>query len=571
MLQDLLGIGQEFLRWEIATATAGRILGINPFDQPNVQESKDSTNRLLLTVKERGRLPESRPIAREGLLHFYSPETAISGRELLGRFLATAHRHDYVALQAYLTETRAVTELLQGMRKTLREGTGLATTLGYGPRFLHSTGQFHKGGPNIGLFLQLTADNPRDAAIPNTGYTFGIFKQAQAMGDMESLLRHGRRIIRIHLGADIEKGSRSSMNCSRYPCRRGSGLNEALPRRKLGLAGCFTIPNVRGDAMTRSASWAIGVDLGGTKIAVAKVGLEGFLEKRLLIETNVKGGPPAVIADIVRAVRHFQETAESPPAGVGVGVAGQIDEKSGLVRFAPNLGWRDEPFGQNLSKELGLPVTVINDVRAAAWGEWRHGAGRGCSDLVCLFVGTGIGGGVVSGGRMLTGCSNTAGELGHMTIDRHGPPCHCRNHGCLEALASGWAIAGRARDDIRHDPSAGAHLLAEAGGEIEAVTAKTVAQGARAGDLLARRLMDDVASALIAGAVIIVNAFNPCRLILGGGVIEGTPELVARIDEGVRRRALSAALSKLEVLAAQLHNDAGVIGTAACVFQSLAP
>ena len=205
-LKDLLAIGQEFFRWEIATAAAGSILEINPFDQPNVQESKDSTNHILAAVKEMGRLPELPPVAGEGPLQFYGREAAQSGGELLGRFLASAHRHDYIALQAYLTETSGVTALLQDIRSTLRAETELATTMGFGPRFLHSTGQFHKGGPDIGLFLQLTSENPKDVAIPGAGYTFGMFRQAQAIGDMESLIRRGRRILRIHLGADMETG-----------------------------------------------------------------------------------------------------------------------------------------------------------------------------------------------------------------------------------------------------------------------------------------------------------------------------------------------------------------------------
>ncbi len=191
-----------------------------------------------------------------------------------------------------------------------------------------------------------------------------------------------------------------------------------------------------------------------------------------------------------------------------------------------------------------------------------HGAGKGCDDLVCLFVGTGIGGSVVSGGQMLAGCSNTAGELGHTTIDLHGPLCHCGNRGCLEAHAGGWAIAQRVREAILKDPVAGVHMMKMVGGQQDAVDAKIVAQSFREGDRLARRIVDGVAQALVAGSVSIVNAFNPCRLILGGGVIEGLPELIDRIAQGTRQLALEAATEPLQVLPAQLHNDAGVIGAA---------
>ena len=314
--------------------------------------------------------------------------------------------------------------------------------------------------------------------------------------------------------------------------------------------------------------WAIGVDLGGTKVEVAQVDTAGRVLQRLRQSTDVKDGLAAVEAEIVAAVRKLEEHAGGRPAGIGVGVAGQIEATTGVVRFAPNLGWHEAPLQADLSQALKLPVAVINDVRAATWGEWLHGAGQGCNDLVCLFVGTGIGGGVVSGGQMLAGCSNAAGELGHVTVDLHGPPCHCGNRGCLEALASGWAIARQARQAIAADPAAGAFLLNMAGGQPDAVTAKIVAQAAQQGDPLAGQLKDEVARALIAGAVGLVNAFNPCRLILGGGVIEGLPELVQRVDEGVRQLALAAASAPLQVVPAHLHNDAGVVGAAALAMHS---
>jgi glucokinase len=308
--------------------------------------------------------------------------------------------------------------------------------------------------------------------------------------------------------------------------------------------------------------WAIGVDLGGTKLEVAQVDASGSLRERLRHPTPVQGGPQAVRKEIVAAVQNLRDKVASPPVGVGVGLAGQIDPEHGVVRFAPNLGWRDVSFQSDLAEALGLPVVVTNDVRATTWGEWLHGAGQGCNDLVCLFIGTGIGGGVVSGGQMLLGCSNTTGEVGHIVIDLHGPPCSCGGRGCFEALAGGWAIARKARESVAADPSLGASFLKIAGDQQEAITAEMVSQAAKAGDPLAKRIIDEVAQALIAGCVSLINAFNPCRLILGGGVIEGFPEFVERIDQGVRQQALSAATQSLHILPAQLKNDAGVVGAA---------
>ena len=320
-------------------------------------------------------------------------------------------------------------------------------------------------------------------------------------------------------------------------------------------------------------TWVIGVDLGGTKVKVAVVDAEGKVHQELRQPTNVAGGPDRIIADIVGMVRQVREQGPSYVlAGLGVGVAGQITPDTGVVRSSPNLNWREVPFRDRLQAALNLPVVVTNDVRAATWGEWLHGSGQGVDDLICLFIGTGVGGGVVSGGRMLSGCTNTGGEVGHLTTDLNGPRCSCGNRGCLEALVGGWAIARRAREAIQGAPEAGKALLQAAGLKEpvapDGLTAKVVAEAARAGDPLARTIVDGVARALIAGTVSLVNAFNPCRLILGGGVMQGLPELMDRIDRGIRQSALKAATEGLQVLAGKLGNDAGVVGAATLALRS---
>ena len=205
-MDDRLDLAQEFFRWEIATATAGSILGINAFNQPNVQESKDNTNHLLAKLERTGQLSEEAPAVTDGPLSLYIQDAAPTLVKTLARFLVQTHHGDYVALMAYLPEESATEEALQAIRVSLRDRLQVATTLGYGPRFLHSTGQFHKGGSNTGLFLQLTADNVEDVAVPGKPYTFGVFKQAQALGDLEALRQHKLRVIRVHLGADVNQG-----------------------------------------------------------------------------------------------------------------------------------------------------------------------------------------------------------------------------------------------------------------------------------------------------------------------------------------------------------------------------
>ncbi|MBE0617241.1 MAG: ROK family protein, partial [Proteobacteria bacterium] len=175
------------------------------------------------------------------------------------------------------------------------------------------------------------------------------------------------------------------------------------------------------------ASLAVGVDLGGTKVAVGLVDADGGLVRRTRRTTDVQAGPEAITAQIAAAVKELRAVAGPDPICVGVGVAGQVEPDSGRVRFAPNLKWQDVPLGRLLREALGLPVAVTNDVRAATWGEWLHGAGQGCDHLVCVFVGTGIGGGVVTHGRVLEGYAKAAGELGHMTVALGGPECTCGN------------------------------------------------------------------------------------------------------------------------------------------------
>ncbi|MBS1791348.1 MAG: bifunctional transaldolase/phosoglucose isomerase [Acidobacteria bacterium] len=213
VLNDTLDLGEEFYLWEMATAVAGKILGINPFDQPNVQESKDNTVRLLEEFKQNGKLTEQ-TVATEGVgLKVLCSDQTIqqlgsghSVESFIGAHLKRAGTGDYVALCDYIQETDEHEALLQSIRTHLRDALHVATTTGYGPRFLHSTGQLHKGGDDSGVFLQLTSDDLKDVPLPGEPFGFSVLKQAQALGDFASLASRNRRAIRIHLGADIQAG-----------------------------------------------------------------------------------------------------------------------------------------------------------------------------------------------------------------------------------------------------------------------------------------------------------------------------------------------------------------------------
>ena len=313
----------------------------------------------------------------------------------------------------------------------------------------------------------------------------------------------------------------------------------------------------------------LGVDLGGTKVEAALVDDKGHIIFSQRYPTHSKKGPAAVIADIQTCVKDCMMKASKDAVALGIGVAGQVEPSTGSVKFAPNLGWRDVPLGDELEKSIGLPVIVMNDVRAATYGEWLYGAGKGMSDLVCVFVGTGIGGGAVCGGQMLEGCSNTAGELGHITIVAGGRRCHCSNLGCLEAYAGGWAIAERAKEAVKDNIRAGQRLIHIAG-TIDKVTASTISSAFKDKDPLANQLIEDTERYLSSGIVSIVNAFNPCLIILGGGIIENLPELVSLVEQRIREHALEAAVKNLKIVQAALGGHAAVIGAAAMAKNKIA-
>ncbi len=206
-LESVYDLGAEFYRWEFATAVAGQRLGINPFDQPNVDAAKDRAREALQHYVEERSLPEEEPIWQKGDLRLYGPGLdAASVPAYLGAFLRQAGEHDYVALMAYIDRTDPYDALLQSLRRTIAGRTRLATTVGFGPRFLHSTGQLHKGGPDTGLFVQITNTDAEDVTVPGAGYTFGILKRAQALGDLLALRDAGRRVVRVHLQGDVAEG-----------------------------------------------------------------------------------------------------------------------------------------------------------------------------------------------------------------------------------------------------------------------------------------------------------------------------------------------------------------------------
>ncbi|MBS4165862.1 Glucokinase [Neochlamydia sp. AcF65] len=309
--------------------------------------------------------------------------------------------------------------------------------------------------------------------------------------------------------------------------------------------------------------YAIGMDIGGTKIEIGLVDRYGTIHQKKRISTHASRQQEVIEQEIIQTIQEFHNLGKSFICGIGIGVPGQVSAKDGSIVFAPNLNWHNISLKKKIEEVTSLPVTITNDGRAATWGEWLNGAGKGSNNIVCVFVGTGIGGGIVNEGKVMPGYTNCAGELGHMIIQMNGPPCTCGSHGCFEAMASGWAIAKKAKELVYKNPSQGKALLDLTAGDISTISAKLVIQAYKEGNILAGKILNEVMEALTIGCSNMINVFNPERLILGGGIIQGLPEAVDYIKKRVKNYSLKAATSTLEILPATFTEDAGTIGAGA--------
>ncbi|MFS8639035.1 MAG: ROK family protein, partial [Gemmatimonadota bacterium] len=264
-------------------------------------------------------------------------------------------------------------------------------------------------------------------------------------------------------------------------------------------------------AVPSDKKWLVGVDLGGTNIVVGVLPIEGgeVLALRTLPTEAHKGAKfvvdriVAMIEESIAEVLSAHGGTREDFAGVGIGSPGPLDRKTGTVINTPNLGWRNFPLRDLISNAVGLPATLDNDANCATYGEWWLGAGRGVNTLVGLTLGTGIGGGIVLNGEIFHGVSDAAGEIGHMTIDSTGRKCKCGNYGCLEAYASGPAIALRAIEGI--EAGAESMLPDLVGGRLEDITAATVYEAVVLGDPYANEVMKETAKFLGAGIANIIN------------------------------------------------------------------
>lgn len=298
-----------------------------------------------------------------------------------------------------------------------------------------------------------------------------------------------------------------------------------------------------------------GVDIGGTKVLAALVDDGGVIRHRIDRETD----PEAGTSSILSALADLLADRPASAGAIGVAAAGFVEHPSGRIVFAPNLTYDDPDVAARVRSRFGLPAVVENDANAAAWGEREFGAARGAANMVMVTVGTGIGGGIVVDGRLYRGSRGFAAEFGHMTVVDEGPRCACGEQGCLEALASGSAIARMAREAIASAPDS--VVLELALDDPRRITGALVTEAARAGDEFALRILGRAGRALGIGLANLANLFDPEVIVVGGGGGDAGRLLLdpARVE---MERRIGARHEPPEIRTARLGNDAGVIGVA---------
>lgn len=314
--------------------------------------------------------------------------------------------------------------------------------------------------------------------------------------------------------------------------------------------------------------FVIGVDLGGTKIHTALAAADGSILAETRIPTETEKGPAHVIGRIVATIEQVQKQAGVSSGYiqvVAVGAPGPLDVDSGVIHFAPNLRWRDIPLKKLLRERVQIKVRLDNDANLAALGEHVYGAGRGVENMVYITVSTGVGGGLILGGRLYHGATDGAGEIGHIAVLPDGPLCGCGARGCLEAVASGTAIAREARRLAERGKGKG--ILALAGGKPDNISAVTVADAAAGGDPEAAAIISLAARFLGIGVANVTNLLNPDMIVLGGGVMEIGEPIWQGVWLEVEARTLGAARNRLQIVPAGLGQRAGVLGAVALALQ----
>ncbi|MDD3926577.1 MAG: ROK family protein [bacterium] len=313
--------------------------------------------------------------------------------------------------------------------------------------------------------------------------------------------------------------------------------------------------------------YIIGIDLGGTNTVAALAYEDGTIVVRDRTETMANSGFANVVsrmADLVQRLMVDAGIGYEQVEGIGMGVPGYLNMESGVVYFSPNFaGWTDVPLVEEFRKHVPLPVYIVNDVNSHALGEYRFGAGRGAEYVAVLALGTGVGGGLVLGGRLYVGSTEGGGELGHMIVDPDGPRCGCGNYGCLEAFAKAQAIADRAAMKLQQGRRS--VIPGMVGGDIRSITPAVVAKAAEAGDEAAIEVWDEVGMYVGIAAAGLIQALSPQVIVIGGGISRAGNLLMDPIRRTVEARSLLVPASTCRLELSPLGDDAGLLGAVSLV------
>lgn len=344
------------------------------------------------------------------------------------------------------------------------------------------------------------------------------------------------------------------------PFRRAAAWRQRTRIAADGAGGIAAGQGLRKHLRLGRKGLAIGVDIGGTKVAAGVVDAEG----RILSEArrSTPGSDPRAVEQVI--VELVEELGRGHRIwSVGIGAAGWMDLDGGTVLFSPHLAWRNEPLRDNLQRLLRRRVLLTNDADAAGWAEWRFGAGRAESRLVCITLGTGIGGAMVMDGRLERGRFGVAGEFGHQIIFPGGHRCECGNRGCWEQYASGNALGREARELAAANSPMAQELLRAVDGKVDSITGVIVTELAKAGDPTARELLEDVGEWLGLGMANLAAALDPGTFVIGGGLCDAGELLVAPARKAFARNLTGRGFrpaARIELAA--LGPNAGLIGAA---------
>jgi glucokinase len=314
----------------------------------------------------------------------------------------------------------------------------------------------------------------------------------------------------------------------------------------------------------------IGVDMGGTKIGIALVSSNGEIKDYLKTSTDAERGSDDVINKLKKNIHQMINQADigvENISGIGIGVPGPLNSKTGIIHSAPNLpGWKEVPLGRIMREEFRMPVIIENDANAAAWGEKSFGIAQGIDDLICLTLGTGIGGGLILNGKIYDGKNFVAGEAGHIVVNKDGPRCHCGGYGCLEAYSSATGIKDRIYHKIEQIKKTDPGFIPNI--DVNHIALAETFERARQGDPLVKDIVDDAIEYLGIGMVTLVNLLNPEMIVLVGGITNEGDKLLNPVKELVFHRAMKSHLKDLKIVFGKLGEYAGVAGAAALLQQS---